>query len=65
MPAEGAVCVLGTLRKVEEPRKVVEDDQEAGRDKLYARQRDERPGFGKVLEVDQMAEDPEYREVHR
>lgn len=62
-----AICrvrvLFRPLGEVEEPCKVVEDDEDAGSDELERGERDERPGLGEVLEVDKVAEDAEGDEM--
>ena len=45
--------------EVEEPEKVVCDDEDAGRDERVRGEGDEWPGVGEILQVDDMAEDGE------
>lgn len=63
--ARGVRCrrLLCAVGKVEEPGKVVENDEEARRNELDGRQGDERPGAAEVLEVDDMAEDAKEDEM--
>lgn len=55
----GMMRLVREAGEVEEPEEVVGDDEDAGRDEGLGGERDERPGVGEILQVDDVAEDGE------